>query len=151
LSEAEALESSGHRLTPAGKNAAEHYVRVLQAEPDSAVAHARLDTIVGTVARDASEMILHQRFDGARRSLEQLAVAIPKSQRSLVGKESQDQWRVVGLLLEADALMQQYRLVGPDDPNAVGLLRESLRIDPGNAIADEMLAKAYGLQAERER
>jgi predicted Zn-dependent protease len=96
-------------------------------------------------------MILRQRFDGARRSLEQLAVAIPESRRSLVGKEARGQWRVVGLLLDADALMQQYRLVGPDDPNAVGLLREALRIDPNNAIADEMLSKAYGLQAERER
>jgi hypothetical protein len=57
----------------------------------------------------------------------------------------------VQLLLDADALMQQYRLVGPDDPNAVGLLREALRIDPNNAIADEMLSKAYGLQAEREK
>jgi hypothetical protein len=151
LSEAEALESNGHGTTPRGMNAAEHYVRVLQADPDSEVAHGRLDAIVSTVAREAGDMILHQRFDGARRSLEQLAVAIPKGQRSLVGKGARDQWRVVELVLEADALIQQYRLVGPDDPNAVGLLREALRIDPKNAIADEMLSKAYGLQAEHEK
>src|SRR4029077_20650120 len=100
LSEAEALESKGQRIAPAGQNAAEHYVRVLQAEPDSQVARARLDKIVSSVATDAGDMILRQRFDGARRSLEQLAVAIPESHRSLVGKEARGQWRVVGLLLD---------------------------------------------------
>ena len=150
LSEAAALEDKGQWVTP-GQNAAQRYVRVLQVQPDSATARARLDHVVGGVARDASDMIMRQRFDSARRLLDQLAVAVPENARPLVGKDARGQWRVVQLLLDADALMQQYRLVGPDDPNAVGLLREALRIDPNNAIADEMLAKAYGLQAEREK
>ncbi len=150
LSEAAALEDKGQWVTP-GQNAAQRYVRVLQAQPDSATARARLDHIVGGVARDASDMILRQRFDSARRLLDQLAVAVPENARPLVGKDARGQWRVVQLLLDADALMQQYRLVGPDDPNAVGLLREAQRIDPNNAIADEMLSKAYGLQAERDK
>ena len=150
LSEAAALEAKGQWVTP-GQNAAQRYAQVLQAQPGSEVAQARLDHIVGGVASDASDMILRQRFDGARRLLEQLSAAIPEERRALVGKEPRGRWRVVQLLLEADALMQQYRLVGPDDPNAVGLLREALRIDPNNAIADEMLSKAYGLQAEREK
>ena len=146
LAEAAAFEAKGERV-----NAAQRYVRVLQVQPGSEIARARLDRIVGGVARDASDMILRQRFDSARRSLDQLEVAIPESRRSVVSKDVRDQWRVVQLLLDADALMQQYRLVGPDDPNAVGLLREALRIDPNNAIADEMLAKAHGLQAERAK
>ncbi|HTK98679.1 MAG TPA: FHA domain-containing protein [Pseudomonadales bacterium] len=150
LSEAAALEAKGQWVTP-GQNAAQRYAQVLETQPDSEVARARLDHIVGGVASDASDMILRQRFEGARRLLEQLSAAIPEDQRALVGKEPRRQWRVVQLLLGADALMQQYRLVGPDDPNAVGLLREALQIDPNNAIADEMLSKAYGLQAERER
>jgi hypothetical protein len=150
LSEAAALEDKGQWVTP-GQNAAQRYVRVLQAEPDSATARARLDHIVGGVARDASDMILRQRFDSARRLLDQLAVAVPENARPLVDKDARGQWRVVQLLLDADALMQQYRLVGPDDPNAVGLLREAQRIDPNNAIVDEMLSKAYGMQAERDK
>ncbi len=150
LAEADALEKKGQWVTP-GQNAAQRYVRVLQTQPESEIARARLDKIVGGVAQDASDMILRQRFDSARRLLDQLAVAVPEMHRSLVSKDARDRWRVVQLVLDADTLMQQYRLEGPDDPNALGLLREALRIDPNNAIADEMLAKVHGLQMEREK
>ena len=102
-------------------------------------------------SHDAGDMILRQRFDGARQALERLSAAIPQDQRSLVGKDALGQWRVVVLLLDADALMQQYRLVEPDDPNAVSLLNEALRIEPNNAIVDEMLSKAHGLLEERRK
>lgn len=151
LDQAAALEAQGRRVSPPGQNAAALYVRALQEEPDSIAARNQLDKIVSAVAHDAGEMILRQRFDGARHSLEQLAAAVPERVRPLIGKEPRGQWRVMQLLLDADVLMQQYKLVGPDEPNAAGLLREALSIDPNNAIADEMLAKARGLQLEREK
>jgi predicted Zn-dependent protease len=83
--------------------------------------------------------------------MDRLGSAIPTDARQLVTTNALNHWRVVDLLLRADAMMQKYQIVEPEHDNAVALLREVLRIDPKNPIGDEMLSKAYGLLTEAQR
>ena len=55
------------------------------------------------------------------------------------------------MLLAADAKMQTYSITSPPGDNAVSLLQQAQRLDPNNPIADEMLAKAYGLEQQHGR
>jgi len=104
------------------------------------------------VAASASDMILQQKFDAARQVLRRMSAAVPSGARSqFIGPRAQNRWRVIELLLEADTLMQRWQIVQPEHDNAVAVLREALRIDPKNPIADEMLTKAYGLLTEIQR
>ena len=150
LSEGDALYAKGV-LVNGTPNAVQTFVDVLAIAPDQPLARARLDDIVTRIAADASNMILRQRFNGARQMLHRLSVALPEGSKHFVDQKSLDQWRVVELLLTADALMQKYQITEPEHDNAVAVLHEALRLDPQNAIADEMLTKAYGLLAERNQ
>ena len=152
MDEAANLQAHGSVYAPVGRNAAARYVQVLEMAPNTAEARDRLSKIVGDVTHDASELILSQRFEQARQLLGRLSAAIPKNRSTLIDARMLSEWRALDLILEADTLMQNYRLDAPDEPNAVALLREALRIDPNNAIAEEMLAKSFGMLAEmRER
>ena len=152
MDEAANLQAHGSVYAPAGRNAAARYVQVLEMAPNTAEARDRLSKIVGDATHDASELILSQRFEQARQLLGRLSAAIPKNRSTLIDARPLSEWRALDLILEADTLMQNYRLDAPDEPNAVALLREALRIDPNNAIAEEMLAKSFGMLAEmRER
>ncbi len=146
MSRADALYAKGTIV-----GAAQTYLQALSIEPDDAVARARLGDAVSRVAATASNMILTQRFEGARNLLRRLSETIPEASRKLVDQNALDQWRVVELLLDADARMQKYQILEPEHDNAVELLHEALRLDPKNPIADEMLSKAFGLLAERNQ
>ncbi len=150
LSQGDALYAKGV-LVNGTPNAVQTFVDVLAVAPNQPLARARLSDIVTRVAADASTMILRQRFNGARQLLHRLSVALPQASEHFVDQKSLDQWRVVELLLSADALMQKYQITAPEHDNAVEVLHEALRLDPQNAIADEMLTKAYGLLAERNQ
>ena len=154
LDEGDGLFAAGSLLSPAGGNAVERYLAALGAAPNDKLrerARSKLGDAVTRVAAIASDMILQQRFDGARQLLRRLSVAIPADVRRTLPAHDTNHWRVVDLILEADTLMQRYQIVEPENDNAVALLREALRIEPKNAIADEMLTKAYGLLGEIQR
>jgi hypothetical protein len=146
LERADAMNAKGMLVTPARSNAAALYVSALTVDPTDAATRAKLDAIVTSTAQSASDSIARIKFDRARDLMDALATAIPERARQYVSPEAANRWRVVDLLLSADAKLQTYSI-----NNAVALLKEAQRIDPRNPIADEMLAKAYGLKQQRER
>ena len=151
IERADALSAKGSWLTPARNNAAALYVDALTAAPSDAATRAKLDAIVMRTAQAASDMIVHLKFERARGVMAQLSAAIPPSARHFVSQQASDRWRVVELLLRADAKMQTYSITEPRGDNAVSLLQEVQRVDPHNPIADDMLAKAYGLKKMSEQ
>jgi hypothetical protein len=151
MAEADALYANGALITPTRQNAAAGYLRVMSFAPDDPDAKAKLSEIVSHVAADSQELIQRQQFNRARQMLDRLAAAIPINTRRFVKADALEHWHVVDLLLRADAMMQKYQIVEPENDNAVALLREALRIDPKNPVGDEMLAKAFGLLAETQQ
>jgi hypothetical protein len=147
MAEADARYSQGDLVTPPHQSAAELYVKALRMVPKLRIAHTRLNNIVGWIALDATDMLGKRRPEDARQILARLSAAVPKDQRDAVDAAAMRRWRVAGLLLEADALIQKHRIAGPARPNAVSQLREALKIDRHNAMAEEMLARALDLVA----
>jgi hypothetical protein len=145
--EADRRYSQGDLVTPPHESAAELYLGVLKMAPKSRVARTRLNNIVGWIALDASDKLGERRTESARQILARLSAAVPQDERDAVDAVAMRRWRVVELLLDADALIQKRRIAGPAKPNAVASLREALKIDRHNAIAEEMLARALGLVA----
>jgi hypothetical protein len=154
MAEGDAFVASGALIAPAGANAIARFVDASAVASDPRVrdmARAKLSDAVIEVADGASGMITRQKFDGARQQLRRLSAAVPGTARASISPRAANRWRVVELLLSADDLMQRYQIVEPQEDNAVATLREVLRIDPKNPIADEMLTKAYGLLTEVQR
>src|SRR5262249_3979245 len=99
--EADALYSRGALVSPAGRNAATAYVRILATAPDNAAARAKLNEIVRRVAADSQDLIQRQQFGAARQMVERLGAAIPSNARQYVGADAAKRWHVVDLLLRA--------------------------------------------------
>ena len=151
MTEADSLYAQGALVAPPGRNATTGYVQVLSLAPQNSIARAKLSKIVGQVAVDSQQLMLHQQFNLAHQTIDRLAAAIPANASQFVQADALDRWHVVDLLLRADALMQKYQIAEPEQENAVALLHEALRIDPKNPVGDEMLAKALGMLAETKQ
>ena len=147
LQRAGALRAAGTLINPPGENAAEIYHRVLAADPDNVVAVQGLNEVASQVVNRASQLIAASDVDGAQALLDR-AGAVGLDLDTLAQVKARVDSEVARLatirasLERADRLIAQGFITAPQSENAVAVLREIQRLDPGNAQAEAMLTRA---------
>jgi tetratricopeptide (TPR) repeat protein len=153
LSEATRLRGAGALIDPPGANAAELYHRVLATDPDNAAAVAGIDEVVKQLISSINEYLTAGDLVSAGElvarageiGLDQAAVA---GTRLRFTQELERFRTVVRNLEDAAALFEQGLITEPPGRNAVLLLREVERLDPGNQSARALLERCAGRLAE---
>ena len=147
LQQARAYRVRGFLVTPPGENAAELYNRVLATAPDNALARQGLSEVTSQLLSQASRMLDGDDFAAVGSLLDQASAAGVESGALLQIKTRLD-GRMAALttvainLREAESLLGQGFVTEPPEQNAVSLLREVERLDPGNERAQALLAQA---------
>ena len=147
LQEAGALRASGYLIDPPAGNAAEIYHRVLATDPNNAIAGQGLAEVAAQVSARFAELLGNGRFDEVQLLLDRsVAVGLGDTpvdeMKAAYELERARIDRVDAIVEEALALLQAGFITKPVDRNAVTRLREVLRLDPGNTIAQENLVVA---------
>ncbi len=147
LQQARTYRVAGMLVTPPGENAAELYNRVLATAPDNALARQGLSEVTSQLLTQASRMLEEDDFIGLGSLVDQTSAAGVESDELLQIRNRMDQ-RIADLaavadnLREAESLLRQGLITDPPEQNAIALLREAERIDPGNARAESLLGQA---------
>lgn len=147
LQQARAYRVQGLLVTPPGENAAEFYNRVLATAPDNALARQGLSEVTSQLLSQAARMLERDQFAAVGSLLDQASAAGVESGPLLEIKTRLEE-RMAALtmvatnLQEAEALLRQGFVTEPPEQNAVSLLREVERLDPGNERAEALLGQA---------
>ena len=147
LQQARAFRVQGLLVTPPGENAAELYNRVLATAPDNALARQGLSEVTSQLLSQAARMLESDEFAAVGRLVDQASAAGIESESMLQIKTRLDE-RVAALTMvatnleEAESLLRAGFVTEPPERNAVALLREVERLDPGNVRAEALLARA---------
>lgn len=159
LTQAADAVQAGHLTEPTGDNALDYYHQVLAAEPDNTQAADGLQLVakrlvaMATAARKAGDLTraaslldkattVSPQLSGItdeRKSLAAAQRAEKQHQAEQAASQRADvmlgQFRIKGLLLQADTALRQEHFVAPAGDNALDKYREVLRLDPANAAA----------------
>ena len=147
LQQARAYRVQGFLVTPPGENAAEFYNRVLATAPDNALARQGLSEVTSQLLSQAARMLERDEFAAVGSLLDQASAAGFESEPLLEIKIRLEE-RMAALtmvttnLREAEELLRQGFVTEPPEQNAVSLLREVERLDPGNDRAEALLKQA---------
>ena len=147
LQQARAYRVQGFLVTPPGENAAEFYNRVLATAPDNALARQGLSEVTSQLLSQAARMLERDEFAAVGNLLDQASTAGFESEPLLEIKIRLEE-RMAALtmvatnLREAEELLRQGFVTEPPEQNAVSLLREVERLDPGNEGAEALLTQA---------
>jgi serine/threonine-protein kinase PpkA len=153
LQQASRHRADGHLINPPGGNAAELYHRVLSTDPENAIATQGLDEIESQVLAQARALFDRGELD-TMGTLIARALAVGLDAGSLsqlktrLDAESARRTRVADRLTRAEHLLAQGFITEPADANAVALLRDVQRIDPGNTEAQVLLSRCAERLAE---
>ncbi|MCS5567049.1 MAG: hypothetical protein NZ743_03385, partial [Pseudomonadales bacterium] len=147
LREASRLRSLGTLIDPPESNAAERYQRVLATDPENAIAKQGMSEITAQVQHQFNVLLGLRNFVDINRLIDR-AVAVGLGEASVaefksrysIERERVD--RVDALLARAEQQIGQGFITEPNDNNAVGTLREVLRLDPGNDVAERRLLES---------
>lgn len=147
LQQAGAYRAQGFLVGPQGRNAAEFYHRVLSAAPDNVIAQQGLDELTSQLLSNASHMLEEGALAEAQLLIDQASAAgfAPDALSGIRAQLEQKANRMASAqrnLRDAQALLAQGFVTEPPERNAVALLREVERLDPGNAQAATLLAQA---------
>ncbi len=147
LSEAGALRADGALINPPGGNAAELYHRVLAADPDNAIAMQGLGELESQLLTTTSQMILLGQIDEVRDLVDRsaavgLGVAAVGEMKNRLQAEVTRLETVQQLLADARSLLALGYVTAPAEGNAVALLRDVERLDPGNLEGRTLLQTA---------
>ena len=153
LQQAGAQRARGLLVHPPGGNAAELYHRVLATAPDNGIALQGLNEVTSQLLNKATQMFEGGDLSAVERLLGQAsaagidAAALLEIQTRL-DQEIEALATISQKLAEAGRLLAQGFLTEPQEHNAVAVLRDVQRLDPGNARADELLDQAAARLAE---
>lgn len=147
LQRAGELRAAGTLLNPPGENAAEVYHRVLAADPDNVVAMQGLNEVASQVVTRATQLIAARDVDGALALLDRAgAVGLdPDTLAQVKTRVDVEVSRLAAIqtsLERAQRLLAQGFITAPPADNAVAVLREVQRLDPGNEQAEALLTRA---------
>jgi|TARA_B100000315_G_scaffold143746_1_gene132772 tetratricopeptide (TPR) repeat protein len=147
LQQASEYRAAAALINPPGENAAELYHRVLATDPDNAIAVQGLDEVMSQLLVNADQL-LNQGDLVATHSLIERASAVGmeasalNEMRARLKEQELKIASVETLLASARELMEQGFITEPPDNNAVAVLREVERMDPGNGRAATLLTVA---------
>lgn len=147
LDQASDYRAAGALINPPGENAAELYHRVLATDPDNVIAEQGLNEVVSQLLAVANELLSEGAFDAVR-GLVARAGAVGLDQddvqrlKSRLDGEVARRARVDENLQRAAVLLEQGFITEPEDANAVALLRDVQRLDPGNERAAALLTRS---------
>jgi len=147
LQRAGELRAAGTLIDPPGENAAEIYHRVLAADPDNAVAAQGLNEVESQIISRTTQLIAIGDIDTVRALLDRSgAVGLgPETVAEVKGRLDVEVARLADVqagLDQARLLMAQGFVTAPQESNAVAMLREIQRLDPGNDQAETLLQDA---------
>ncbi len=144
LQQASRYRAEGALINPPGENAAELYHRVLATDPDNVIATRGLGEVESQLLGTATRLLGSGDLDGMRALIDR-ASAVGLDQRSVnrlksrLDDEVARQASVRQNLALAEDLLRQGFVTEPEERNAVTLLREVARLDPGNERAEALL------------
>ena len=154
LEEARAARDAGNLIEPAGGNAVELYLMVLEEAPEDLAIGAELDTVVSQVLGLAETAILEQSVEDADNALSMVRLAQPDNPRLtfLDAQLTQFQFRATvdetrlairdGLLADAGRLISEARTLAGGESAEVNLLSEELSAARSQQQVEEVLAIA---------
>jgi tetratricopeptide (TPR) repeat protein len=147
------FRSLGLLVDPPGENAAELYHRVLATAPDNVIAQQGLNEVTSQLLSTAAKMLSDDDLDGVQTLVDRASAAGIDAAVLLEIKTQLDNTiatiaTVDRNLTEAQSLLEQGFITEPESGNAVALLRDIERLDPGNAMAAELLAQAASRLAD---
>jgi tetratricopeptide (TPR) repeat protein len=147
LQQASAYRGAGALINPPGQNAAELYHRVLATAPDNPIAAQGLNEVVSQLLASASRLLDSGDLDGVQGLIDRArAVGLDEESinrlRGRLDGELARRSTVQDNLDEAEALLDNGFITEPQSRNAVALLRDVERLDPGNERANELLARS---------
>lgn len=153
LQQAGAQRARGLLVHPPGGNAAELYHRVLATAPDNGIALQGLNEVTSQLLNKATQMFEGGDLGAVERLLDQASAAGIEAAALLEIQTRLDQEiealaTISQKLAEAGRLLAQGFITEPQEHNAVAVLRDVQRLDPGNARADELLGQAAARLAE---
>ena len=145
LQQAAELRERGVLIDPPESNAAQIYHQVLATDPANAIAMQGLAEVSAQVLTVFVAELVAGRQQEARRLIDRsVASGLDEGAvNDMKGRLEQEIARleqVAGLLAGARALFAEGYITEPVEANAVARLREATRLDPGNALAQELLA-----------
>jgi tetratricopeptide (TPR) repeat protein len=146
LQQASRYRAEGNLINPPGQNAAELYHRVLSTDPDNAIATQGMHEVESQLLVLARAQLDAGDLDGVRQLIGR-AVAVGLDAASVnqvkarLDAEDARRAAVAERLQAAGEQLARGYITEPADRNAVTLLREVQRLDPGNAEAQAMLAQ----------
>ena len=147
LREASRLRALGTLIDPPESNAAERYQRVLATDPENAIAKQGMSEITAQVQHQFNVLLGLRNFVDINRLIDR-AVAVGLGEASVAEFKSRYSIerdrvdRVDVLLARAEQQIDQGFITEPNDNNAVETLREVLRLDPGNEVAERRLLES---------
>ncbi len=147
LREARAYRESNKLINPPGANAAESYHRVLATAVNNTLAKQGLAEVETQIFAEANRLLVAGQIAEASAIVERGVVVgldstAVQALREAVGRQLSTANSVNSLLVEAKDLMDQGFLTEPENNNAVSLLRNVTRLQPGNAEAKALLDTA---------
>lgn len=145
--QAGALRVAGALINPPGENAAELYHRILAADPDNAIAVQGLKEVESQVLGDARQMLALGELDAVQALVTRSAAVDLNPQMvaemtSALTVEVNRVDTVLANLNRAQTLLEQGYITAPAEANAVALLRDVERLDPGNEQAKALLTQS---------
>ena len=147
LQQAGSYRAQGFLVSPQGDNAAELYNRVLATAPDNVIAQQGLEEVTSQLLSNAAQMLEEEALDETRLLLDQASAAGIDANallevRARLQERAERIASVRSNLENAERRLEEGFVTEPPEYNAVALLREVERLDPGNAEAAELLAQA---------
>jgi len=141
------LRAEGALVNPPGENAAELYHRILAADPDNAIAVQGLKEVESQVLGNANQMLARGDVEAVRAllaratavDLDPVTVSEMKSRLDVIVTRLDS---VSRNLQQAEDLLALGYVTAPPQRNAVAILRDVERLDPGNARARELLTES---------
>ncbi len=147
LQQASAYRVAGALINPAGENAAELYHSVLATDPDNVIAIQGIGEIVSQLLNLATQLLANGQLSDLQ-DLVDRASAVGLAQTAVNEIKERLDGEVLRLatvdrhLINAELLLSQGFITEPQEGNAVFLLREVERLDPGNVIAQALLSRS---------
>ncbi len=147
LQQASRYRAAGALINPPGENAAELYHRALATDPDNVIAVQGLNEVVSQLTANATQLLARGDLEQVRALLDR-ATAVGLNPQAInqikarLDTEATRQTAVTAYLADAESLLSEGYVTEPPERNAVFLLREVERVDPGNPRARLLLAQS---------
>jgi tetratricopeptide (TPR) repeat protein len=146
LQQASQYRADNALINPPGANAAELYHRVLATDPHNVIATQGLNAVVSQLLGNATELLSKGDLDSVQALVDRASAvgldraSVNRLRRRLdaeVGRRTQVQEN----LDRAEQLLERGFITEPPERNAVALLRDVERMDPGNERARDLLSR----------